>query len=208
MPTTTLDQADPAALPCGERAARALGQRVAALRAALDSASACIPVEDALHGPIAGAARELEHLARDVRALVDWSLPATPRALECTLQEIAGAIPAVLPPARRATTTVRVGEPAARVRIDGPLASRALARLVEHGFALGAERAALLLASDGASFTVTAAFEGASAAEDSVSAALSGALARRDLARLGARLEFDAAARRTTIAFPAQEAAR
>jgi hypothetical protein len=162
-----------------------------------------VPARDPLRATIDGALRQIDLLARDVRALVDWSLPAESRPLECGLEEIGLAAVDALPPARRDATLVAVESPATRVHVDGPLASRALARLVEYGLALGAEHARLQLAPCDSGFAAVAAFDGAGEVEDSISATLADALAHRDLARLGAHIAFDAGARRTTITFPA-----
>ncbi|MCY2959315.1 MAG: hypothetical protein NTY35_04045 [Planctomycetota bacterium] len=214
MLTTTLDPATDAAPPCGERAARALCQRVASLRAAIDAVRGALSAEDALHAPLSGAEFELERLARDVRALVDWSLPSPVRPLECSLEEIGLAAVDALHADRRGRTLVAVERPTTRVYVDGPLASRSLARLLEHGFAGGAERAGLQLEPQETGFAAITSFDGVVLQHDEcmgelepcVSAGLAEPLARRDLARLGARLEADTKTRRTTVSFPGPEA--
>jgi len=204
MQTNTLDSAI-SAPPCGERAARALCQRVASLRAALDAVRGALPVEDSLQAPVQGALNELDRLARDVRALVDWSLPGPVRPLECSLEEIGLAAVDALQADRRGRTLVAVERPSTRVYVDGPLASLSIARLLEHGFATGAASAGLEIEPRDAGFAVTASFAGVTAdfgeSESSVSASLSDALSRRDLARLGARIEVDTTARRSVVTF-------
>lgn len=201
MPTNTLDTAMHAAPPCGERAARALCQRVASLRAALDAVRGSLPVRDPLQTPVQGALNELDRLARDVRALVDWSLPGPARPLDCSLEEIGLAAVDALQPDRRERAFVAVEAPATRIFVDGPIASRSLARLLEHGFAAGADRVDLRIEPRDGGFTAVATFTGAGATESSVAAGLADALARRDLARLGASVETDHVARRTVVAF-------
>ncbi len=204
MQTNTLDSAIDAP-PCGERAARALCQRVASLRAALDAVRGALPVGDSLQAPVHGALTELDRLARDVRALIDWSLPSPVRPLECSLEEIGLAAVDALQADRRGRTLVAVERPSTRVYVDGQLASMSLARLLEHGFTTGAASAGLQLEPRAAGFSATASFdgvgEGFGEADISVAAGLSDALARRDLARLGARLDVDVAARRAVVAF-------
>lgn len=199
----TLDLSADSAPPCGERAARALCQRVAALRAALDAVRGALPLEDSLTAPVEGARLELDRLARDVRALVDWSLPAAIRPLECTLEEIGLAAVDALDPERRARTVVAVERPDVRVAVDGPVASRSLARILEHGFARGAAQAGLQISPRERGFAATASFDGDGAAEHTVATALADALARRDLARLGARVSDDETARTRTVEFVA-----
>ncbi len=208
--TNTLNTAIEAPPPCGERAARALCQRVASLRAALDALRGALPTSDPLQGPVHGALTELDRLARDVRALVDWSLPGPLRPLECSLEEIGLAAVDALHPDRRSRTLVAVERPATRVYLDGTLASTSLARWIEHGFATGADSAGLKLEPGDAGFTAIASFdgvgEGLGETQPSVAAGLSDALARRDIGRMGARLDVDAAGRRAVFAFVASEA--
>lgn len=199
MQTNTFDPSLDAAVPCGVRAARALCQRVASLRAALDAVCAAMPVEDALQAPVSGARVELDRLARDVQALVDWSLPNPVRPLECSLEEIGLAAVDGLNPARRQRTLISVDRPDARVVVDGPLASKSLMRILEHGFANGAGHAGLQIEPREHGFAATASFDGVGDVENSISAGLAEALARRDLDRLGARVAF--AAGRSVVEF-------
>jgi len=191
VPTNLLDPATTTALPCGERAARSLEQRVASLRAGLDALRAAVPFEDAFQVPVHGMAEQFEYLARDVRALVEWSLPAPVRALDCTLEEIGLSAVDALRSDHRALTLVAVERPSARVRIDGSLVSRCLARVLEHGFTRGARHAGLQIEPRETGFIATTSFEGAGLHEDSLSASLCEPLARRDFMRLGARFEHD-----------------
>lgn len=197
MQTTAHDTVPTATPPCGERAARALCQRVASLRAALDAVHESLPTTDALQAPVCGALTELDRLARDVRALLDWTLPAPLRPLDCSLEELGLAAVDALQPDRRGRTIVAVERPAARVHVDGPLASKSLARLLDHGFATGADSAGLQIEPRDHGFRATASFEGELVldSDTSVAAGLAEALARRDLARLGARIEIQEGAR-------------
>ncbi len=206
MQTQTLDTAIDAALPCGVHAARALNQRVASLRAAFDAVCASMPIEDPLQTPITGARIELDRFARDVQALVEWTLPSPVRPLECSLEEIGFAAVESLRHDRRERTLVSVESPAVRVVIDGSLASKSLSRVVDHGFASGATHADLRIEPRELGFVATASFEGTSTPEQSVAASLGGALVLRDLARLGARIDEDVDARRTTVEFTAKTA--
>jgi hypothetical protein len=201
MQTNTLDPTLDAAPPCGVRAVRALCQRVASLRAALDAVCAAMPAEDALQAPIAGARTELDRFARDVQALIDWSLPNPVRPLECSLEEIGLAAVDALSPSRRQRTVFAVERPHARVVIDGPLASKSLARVLEHGFATGAGHAGLQIEPRDTGFCASASFGGTAEIEDSVAAGLAEPLARRDLVRLGARFDFDVATRQAVVGF-------
>lgn len=201
MQTNTLDPAIEAAPPCGEHAARALCQRVASLRAALDAVRDSLPVQDPLQAPVQGARLELDRLARDVRALVDWSLPSPVRTLDCSLEELGLAAVDVLQPERRGRTLVAVDAPRTRVFVDGPLISRSLARILEHGFAAGADHADLHIGPCDGGFAAVVAFQGTGAAEVSVSTGLADALARRDLARIGASFGAECVSRRTVVTF-------
>lgn len=191
MPTNLLDPTTTTTLPCGERAARSLEQRVASLRAGLDALRAAVPMEDPLQVPVHGVAEQFEYLARDVRALVEWSLPAPVRALDCTLEEIGLSALDSLRSDHRALTLVAVERPTTRVRIDGSLVSRCLARVLEHGFTRGAGHAGIQIAPRATGFIAMTSFEGDGVHEDSVSASICEPLARRDLSRLGARFELD-----------------
>jgi len=194
------------ATPCGELAARALCTRVAALRAALEGIEASLPVHDRSLSVVLAARNELEILARDVRAVVDWSMPSPLRPLACTFEEIGlGAIDA-LPREDRARTLVAVEQPRARLVADSNVLTRALARLVEHGFRLGAEHAALQISAGSSTFTATVSFDGTVEPATTLSSGMAGALARRDLARLGAHLESDEGARRIVVELAAEGA--
>ncbi len=185
--------------PCGELAARALCTRVAALRAALEGIETSLPLHDRSLAIVLAARNELEILARDVRAVVDWSMPSPLRPLACSFEEIGlGAVDA-LPREDRGRTLVAVEHPRARLVADGTVLSRALARLVEHGFRLGAEHAAVQIGPGSAAFTATVSFDGTGEPVTTLSSGLAGALARRDLTRLGAHLESDEDARRFVV---------
>ncbi len=203
MQTSTLDPALDAALPCGARAARALCQRVASLRAALDAVCASLPTEDALQAPVCGARTELDRFARDVQALIDWSLPSVVRREECSLEEIGFAAVNALASDRRSRTVVSVESPATRVVVDGSIAAKSLSRLLEHGFACGAGHAGLQLEPRGAGFSACASFDGVGEMDVSLAASLAEAVARRDLARLGASIDVHAREHRTVVEFPA-----
>lgn len=203
MQTSTLDPALDAALPCGARAARALCQRVASLRAALDAVSAALPMEDALQAPVGGARVELDRFARDVQALIDWSLPSVVQREACSLEEIGFAAVNALAPDRRTRTHVSVGSPTARVVVDAAITARSLSRILEHGFACGAGHADLQLELRATGFSACASFTGTGEMDVSLSASLAEAVARRDLARLGASVGVDALENRTIVEFPA-----
>ncbi len=141
--------------------------------------------------PVLGVAEQFERLARDVRALLEWSLPAPVRALDCTLEEIGFSAVDALRSDHRALTLVAVERPSGRVRIDGSLVSRCLARVLEYGFTRGAGHAGLQIEPRETGFIATTSFEGTGLHEDSLSATLGEPLARRDLSRLGARFDHD-----------------
>ena len=194
--------------PCGELAARALCTRVSALRAALEGLEGSLPQQDRSLAIVLGARRELEILARDVRAVVEWAAAPTPHALSCSFEEIGlGAVDA-LTRQDRGRTLVAVEHPRARLLADGTLLSRALARLVEHGFGQGAEHAALQIVASAGTFTAAVSFDGKAAPSATVSSSLAGELARRDLARLGAHVSCDESTRRFVVELETTEDAR
>ncbi len=131
--TNTLNTAIEAPPPCGERAARALCQRVASLRAALDALRGALPMSDPLQAPVHGALAELDRLARDVRALVDWSLPGPLRPLECSLEEIGLAAVDALPRTAAAARSSRSSGP--------PRASTSTARWLRRASRAGSNTA-------------------------------------------------------------------
>lgn len=213
MQATDIDLASPSsaaceATPCGEFAARALCTRVAALRAALEGLEASLPLHDRSIAIVLCARRELEILARDVRAVVDWSMPSPLRPSACSFEEIGlGAVDA-LPREDRGRTLVAVEHPGSRLVADVTVLTRALSRLVEHGFTLGAEHAALQVGPGPAGFMVTLSFDGAGDPRTTLSSGLADALARRDLSRLGAHVDSDEGARRLVVSLACAEASR
>ena len=86
-----------------------------------------------------GVLRGVERLGRNVDGLVDLAAPPTPRPLFCTLAEIVDAALQGLRPEERAR--VLSARPCGEepLRIDGPLLSVCLRRLIENSLEAGSE---------------------------------------------------------------------
>ena len=140
-------------------------------------------------------------MARDVQSLVELAAPATLTPLGCSLEEVVQAALRLLTPQQR--ELVRYARPPreARLDTDGPVLSRCLAYVLQAAVATSPD--AVLLRADGgdgrASLTVVCAgsvraFEPREPRVDEppaeVALAVRMAVARRDVERLGGRLEI------------------
>jgi signal transduction histidine kinase len=81
---------------------------------------------------IDGVLREVERLGKNVRELCELATPPVPRPLACSLEEIVSAARAGLPPDQRERVIAARTEPGASIRVDGPLLSACLRRLLEN----------------------------------------------------------------------------
>ena len=166
---------------------------LAVLRASLEALGRGFESGDPRAGTVQRALGEVIRIGRHVQTLVDYALPQPARPLYCRIAEIAHSALEALTPERRSRVMVAVENGDARIHVDGPLVSRAIAHLVEYG--LDETREPVLLTArenaSGASFTVLHDARGDDLALPESGHAGSGAvvlgrlLARRDLDRLG-----------------------
>lgn len=168
---------------------------LSALRATLESLAG----DGGESASLEGALREVLHLARGVQELGEYAAPPEPQPLRCSAIEIAYAGRYQLDRPLRDRVWV-ANDGADSLTVDGPLVSRALARILEHVLAAGSERALMRARNDAGS--VAFAIVGDGAAIDPGAAMLPFAqtgehdlglglfLARRDLELLGGSLEL------------------
>ena len=167
---------------------------LAVLRAALETLGRSFDAGDERALVLDRALGEVIRLAKHVQTLVDYALPQPLRPLPCSASELARSALEGLTPERRARVMTATEGGDARLLVDGPLAARALARLVACG--LDGTREPVLIhargTARGACFSVLhegfdgGARPGADADHAAGIRALGLALARRDLERLGA----------------------
>ncbi len=204
-PTPTLQAAPAAWSPCAQDTGRSLRSRLAAVRATLESLGRTLPREGSQNATVLATLRELEHLGHDLRAVLDWSMPAEPRPIDCTHEEIGlGAVQAFSAPLRQ-RVLVSYDQPARRVRIDGPMLSRCLAYLIEHELCAGGNVALHVRSAEERTVFAISAENTAGAATDAQRdgrplLALGLAVAERDLTRLGASVRRESAALLTVLA--------
>lgn len=115
--------------------AQGLDTPLAALRASMESLSQELGQGSRPGLPrlrMDGVLREVERLGRNVRELCDFASPPTPRPLTCTLEEIIAAATQPLTSEQRARVLAAHFERGATLRVDGPLLSGCLRRLLEN----------------------------------------------------------------------------
>lgn len=86
-----------------------------------------------------GVLRGVERLGRNVDGLVELASPPTPRPLSCTLCEIVGAARLALREEDRARVLIACTPDDERRRLDGPLVSICLRRLIENSLEAGSD---------------------------------------------------------------------
>jgi K+-sensing histidine kinase KdpD len=180
--------------------ATSLSTSIAALRATLESAAGESMAPERRTASLHGAIDEMARLARRVQALVDLARPADIAPLPCSHRELVGSALAALDGRYRSRVRVARGAADDRLLVDGPLFSRCLCYLLEEALEKG--RGEVLLhvreEADNVVFAVVGAAEGEfqisrggrqdrEAAEETRRAAK--CLARRDIERMGGRLE-------------------
>lgn len=115
--------------------AQGLDTPLAALRASVESLS-----QEFGHGHrsaqprqrMDGVLREVERLGRNVRELCDFASPPVPRPLACTLEEIIAAATQALTSEQRSRVVAAHFERGVTLRVDGPLLSGCLRRILEN----------------------------------------------------------------------------
>jgi len=118
---------------------------LAALRASMESLSHAFQADDPRSLAVRGALEEVVRLGHEMQALLDYALPQTAQPLSCSLLEIACSARSALQAERRAQVLLAIEDRRARLRVDGTLLSRSIARVLET--ALSATRSPVLLRS-------------------------------------------------------------
>jgi signal transduction histidine kinase len=182
--------------PAGELASSvsaSLRTPIAALRASLETLARDLEGEDPRAQALEIALEEVVRLGRQVQTLVEFALPQPLHALRCRADEIARGAVAFLPPPGRERVVLACEGAHSAIEIDGPLFSRALSLLLADALEGSCEPVLLVARCDEkeASFTIVHGHRAGSLAERGGDLALGVILARRDLARLGARVYTD-----------------
>jgi len=118
---------------------------LAALRASMESLSHAFQADDPRSLAVRGALEEVVRLGHEMQALLDYALPQIAQPLSCSLLEIACSARSALPSEQRAQVLLAIEDRRARLRVDGTLLSRSIARVLET--ALAETRAPVLLRS-------------------------------------------------------------
>jgi K+-sensing histidine kinase KdpD len=180
---------------------RIVGMPLSALRAAIEALRREVEASDPRGLVLEGALEQVLRLARDIDALAEYASPRPLAPLASSVEEILEAARGEVRPERRAR--VRLARPAQcePIEVDSPLLSSALARLLECALDGSGEEVLLRARQEGerTQFTIVGAasrcaFEcsapGRCASPREAELSLGLMLARRDLERMGARLEI------------------
>lgn len=117
----------------------------AALRASMESLSHAFQAEDPRSLALRGALEEVVRLGHEMQAILDYALPQPAQPLSCSLLEIACSARAGLQVEQRSQVLLAIEDRRARLRVDGTLLSRSIARVLET--ALTETRSCVLLRS-------------------------------------------------------------
>ena len=168
---------------------------LAALRASMESLSRAFQADDPRSLAVRGALEEVVRLGHEMQALLDYALPQIAQPLSCSLREIVCSARSALQPELRASVLLAIEDRRARLRVDGTLLARSMARVLES--ALTETRSPVLLRSrldDGeVVFSLVQATpaswstHGTGTRFHSAVTALGAELARRDVERMGGR---------------------
>jgi K+-sensing histidine kinase KdpD len=197
VPTHALDadaQADALARRLAEELAPALAQGLdlplCALRASVESLRENLASDAAGRQVAANVLREVDHLGRNVRDLMDYATPPRPRPSRCTASEIAHSALGALPEGARARVTVARERTDAILFVDGPLVVRSLLRLLERAVEREGEVLLFARSEGGRALFGVVAGSALSSAGPRRQTDLSLCVVRRDLGLLAGSLEL------------------
>jgi len=130
---------------------RSIDSPLSALRASMEGLAGDLLEKDPRADALEGALNLVVRLTRNVRALVDYAVPAQLAPLACTVEELARTALGSLPADLQEGIDLALNDARKAILVDGPLFSRCLGYLV----------AANVQATDGALFSATCDEEGA-----------------------------------------------
>lgn len=139
----------------GAALVHALDLPLSALRTSIEALAA--ELEDDGAGTILPhVLAEIHRLERNVQDLIEYTTPADPLPLRCTLDEITTSAREELPRLLRSKVVQARHDQGARMVVDGPMLSRCLRRLIENALEAGSRNALIVSRRNnhGASFTV------------------------------------------------------
>lgn len=171
---------------------------LAALRASMESLSHAFQPGDPRSFAVRGALEEVVRLGHEMQTILDYALPQPTRPLSCSLLEIACSARSALQPEHRAQVLVAIEDRRARLRVDGALLSRSMARVLEA--AVAGTRSQVLLRSRVQGEEVVFALvhatptpwnaRSAASCFRSAATALGAEIAQRDVERMGGTFAF------------------
>ncbi len=157
---------------------------LAALRASLEALSHRFESNDPRETQVGASLAQVVRLQHNLQTILDARQPVPLRPLSCTLQEIVSSATNALVPEQRQRVYVAVEGGDERLVVDGPLVSRALARLLENGLEQSAESALLRVRAQNGRATFTVLHRRCDVPAGSIEA-LATHVAERDAARMG-----------------------
>lgn len=191
QPTSTTD--------LGLTMTQILRHPLSALRASMETLASEFRADDPRSLKLSGALEQVLAMSRDVDALLHYTAPRPLAPLTCSVDEILEA--ALRRQGFESRARVRIARPTAAptLRVDGPLLADCLARLLEHALATSGESVLLAATREGDStrFSIVADSESTQMSDATpprqrrAALELGVALARRDAARMAARLDVE-----------------
>ncbi|MFO1011714.1 MAG: hypothetical protein U1F29_16760 [Planctomycetota bacterium] len=166
----------------------ALRTPLAALRASLETLSHRFETNDPREPQVAASLAQVVRLQHNLQTILDARHALSLRPLSCTLQEIVSSAVNALVPEHKSRVLVAVESADERVVVDGPLVSRALARLLECGLDQGDDPALLRVRAQAGRASFTVLHRRCDAPAGSIEA-LVAHVAARDAQRMGGTFE-------------------
>lgn len=157
---------------------------LAALRASLEALSHRFEANDPREAQVHASLAQVVRIQHNLQTLLDARQPVPLRPLSCTLQEIVSSATNALVPEHRQRVFVAVEGADERIVVDGPLVSRAIARLLECGLEQSDDPSLLRVRAQSGRALFTVLHRRCDAPEGSIEA-LAKHVAERDTARMG-----------------------
>ncbi len=176
----------------GPALARGLGLPLTALRASIESLREALSADSPGHHVASNVLQEVDRLNRNLRDLLDYASSPRPTPSRCTASEIALSARGALPESARARVTLARERTDATLRVDGPLLTRNVQRLLERALDEGSEEILLVVRQERGStvFSVIGSSSPRARSSRPRSTGLALSVARRDVETLQGTLEI------------------